>query len=347
MITEVHMSGLRGIWEGRVDGMGPLVILVGPNGCGKSTILDALLMGAGNHPADAIGRAVQRRPYSWNGSRWLFHRKREDRTATIAVTRSEGRNGGEGYRETRLAWVPEVSVMLPDAFENQRNPRPYTTIVAEVKRGKRRGEVQTVLAANNRYHVHTLGAEPIRGWEMRIIDSPHGTGPMLDDVYTRAVEQGRKDFAVAAVREVLGADFRDITLLTDNRVPVVHVVFDDGSVPVSAAGEGVASLVRIALELAGRPRGTVLLEEPEAHQHPRIMWQTAEVVWATVKRDVQVILSTHSMELLDAFLATAPEDALEKLSVHRLALATGELGHTRIEGVDAVAMRSEFEDDLR
>ena len=43
MIRSVEIKNFRGIQDGKLEDLTPLVILVGPNGCGKSTILDALL----------------------------------------------------------------------------------------------------------------------------------------------------------------------------------------------------------------------------------------------------------------------------------------------------------------
>lgn len=345
MITSLEIAGMRGILEGRIDGMGPLVVFVGPNGCGKSTLLDALLIGAGNMPADGIGRCVKRRAYSWNGARWLFSRQNEDRTATISVTRSA--QGAEERRTTTLRWTDVPPDDLRRELSERSAREPFSAIAAQVDLPGARVETCTAFAADNGYRRSWTSGPRIAGWETRLIDSPQGTNQSLDEVYSSAVERGRKDEAVAALRAVLGDDIRDITLLTDNGVPVVHVVQPDGSTPVFAMGEGLVSLVRIALELGARPGGLVLLEEPEAHQHPRIAWETARVAWASVQRGVQILLTTHSLDFIDGLLAHAPPGRLDDLTLYRLKLTGGELVHDRIQGTDVASMRTEFEDDLR
>lgn len=344
MLTTLGVSGMRGILEGQVEGMGPLVVLVGPNGCGKSTLLDALLIGAGNHPGDGIGRCVRRRPYSWNGSRWLFSRQNEDRSATITVRRRD--DDHEEHRSTLLRWTDAPPSELERELSERRMREPFSAVSASIDLPGGHTEANVAFAADNVYRSVWSG-QRITGWEIRLIDSPQGANQALDEVYSVAVERGRKDEAVAALRAVLGEDVRDITLLTDNQVPVVHVVQPDGSTPVFAMGEGVVSLVRISLELAARPGGVVLLEEPEAHQHPRIVWQTAQVAWAAVRRGVQIILSTHSLDLVDGLLAHAPPGMLDDLVVYRLKLDRGRLLYDRIPGTDVAAMRTDFEDDLR
>ncbi len=344
MITALSVSGMRGILEGQVDGMGPLVVLVGPNGCGKSTLLDALVIGAGNNPGDGIGRSVRRRPYSWNGARWLFSRQNEERSATITVRRTE--SGQEQTRKTVLRWTDTPHPDLEQELAARHAPGPHSGISATVDLPGGVTEANVGFGGDNAYRQRSTG-QRISGWEIRLIDSPQGANQALDEVYSTAVERGRKDEAVLALRGVLGEEARDITLLTDNQATVVHVVFSDGSTPVFAMGEGVVSLVRIALELSARPGGVVLLEEPEAHQHPRIVWQTAQVAWAAIRRGVQIILSTHSLDLIDALLAHAPPGKLDDLGVYRVKLERGRLSYDRIPGTDVAAMRADFEDDLR
>lgn len=345
MITEILVTGLRGIVEGHLGGLGPLVVLVGPNGCGKSTILDALLIGGGNNPADAIGRTVLRRPYSWNGARWLFSRQSEERQATIGIHRT--RQGVEEERSTVLAWQEQPLPEVANALAQYGRPEPYCAVTAAITLPSGKAQAHVGIAANNVYLPYQFVGGAVRGWEMRLVDSPQRSNQPLDEVYSIAVEKGRKKVAIDALKAILGESVKDITLLVDNREPVVHVVYEDGSVPVSIAGDGVVSFTRIALDLAGRPGGTVLLEEPETHQHPKMIWQTAEIIWATVARGVQVVLTTHSLELIDGLLAKAPPGQLEQLAVYRLKLANGVLISTRISGEDALTARSDFEDDLR
>lgn len=342
MITELRVSGLRGVQEAHVTDLGPLVVLVGPNGCGKSTLLDALLIGGGNSPGDAIGRVVKRRPNLPLGARWLISSNNENASALIDVTRL-ARNGLEN-RQTSLEWSDTVPQELEERFDLHSGPVCGVSANVTTTAGPLNSFV--AFTGDNEYKSYSTGAN-IRGWEIRLVDSPHGTNQPLEQVYSSAVEKGRKDQAVAALRSVLGERVKDITLLMDRRFPVVHLVFEDGSIPVAVAGEGVVSLVRLALELAARPRGVVLLEEPETHQHPAMIWQSAQVIWATVERNVQIILSTHSLELLDALLAHAPKGKLDALSVYRVKLDAGRLSYHRISGGDVASMRSEFEEDLR
>jgi len=140
----------------------------------------------------------------------------------------------------------------------------------------------------------------------------------------------------------------DVEVLTDDRnVPYVALTFADKAVPAALQGDGVHALLRLCLELAAEPGGLVLIEEPEIHQHPAAIQQTVKAVIAAVSRGVQVVLSTHSLDVIDAIVAEADDDILTNLSLHRLRLDAGELFTSRLSGEDVTLSRTQIEDDLR
>jgi predicted ATPase len=173
----------------------------------------------------------------------------------------------------------------------------------------------------------------------------NGNAP-LHRLYTGAVIQGRREEVQAIIAQLIPR-VKDLAILTEGDKPIVHVVFEDHSVPVAIAGDGICSLVRMSLELASRPSGVVLLEEPEVHQHPAAIRCSAKVILAAVRRDIQVILTTHSLELIDSLLAEAVTEDLDKLAIYRLQLDQGILTSRRIPGAEAAFLRTEIENDLR
>jgi predicted ATPase len=166
-------------------------------------------------------------------------------------------------------------------------------------------------------------------------------------LYTQTVEQGRKSEAVGVLDELL-TDFENVEILTEGDTPVVHVVFADHSVPAAVAGDGVHFLLRQSLELAARADGVVLIEEAEAHMHPAGICQSARVMFAAVRRGIQIVVSTYSLEFIDALLSEAKSDEhLRQLSVYGLSLKQGRLIADRTLGPDVAFARTEIADDLR
>jgi predicted ATPase len=331
MIRSVEIKGLRGIREGAVSDLTPLVVLVGPNGCGKSTVLDALLIGASPVPGSAIGRAVTRRA---TGARWLFWRGGYVGQPYIRVTARD-----QSVRVTSL--------------NLQLNETEPTRVLFEVHEGNdlantgdRGGEV--VFEPGGRYKYDDVSLYLSRIAEVDLVEagSANRQGSLLQ-LFSAAIEQGRRELVTGIMTSVV-RDLSTLSILVDGNETLLYLEFRNHAIPASAVGEGIQVLLRLCLELAAIPSGVLLLEEPEVHQHPGAIRQSSKVIWGAVRRDIQVILSTHSLELIDALLAEAKDDAeLQKLSVYRLQLEDGILKSHRDSGPEAALARSAIEDDLR
>lgn len=336
MIHEVTISGLRGIDEGRIADLSPLVVLVGPNGAGKSTVLDALFTGAGDAPGDDVGRCVQRRPDLWNGARWLVSRHFETGSSVEVVQR---RGGYDERRTTRLVFKESMEAELARDLMEHRPQVPISgSIAVDVESPKGSHAALVGFLADNSYQCK-YSEQQIAPWDTKFIDIPHGSNQPLDTLFITAAERGKLDQAVIALRALYGERIRDITVLTDKAAPVIYVVTDRGNVPIMALGDGVACLVRIALELAIAPHGMILMEEPEIHQSPRMIAQIAQLIWTAVDRGVQVITSTHNLAFINALNAIAPSWARGDMNVVGLTLEKGQLKAERIPTHDFEAAK--------
>lgn len=356
VITSVRIENLRGIRAGSIEQMTPLVVLVGPNSSGKSTVLDALLIGAGQKPASSAGYAVRRRAGLRHGARWLLWRGAQESHATIVVQTAAGR----AYGRT-IVWLEQA---LGESLRRQLSEKgadpPFSTIEVSAKPDSSlvswdfrpleheptswdHARGVALVAADNTYVSMESRDEqsPLDVW---MVDTRFGHA--LSELYSRIAERGRRQ----AVRDLVAAivpGLEVIEILTEHNDPRLHLTFADSSVPVALAGDGVQALVRLSLELASRPGGTVLLEEPEAHQHPAAIWANAQGIVEGVRRGLQIILSTHSLELLDALLSALKDDELGLLSLYRLRLVNGELRQSRLEGGEVRLSRDAIGDDLR
>ncbi len=183
--------------------------------------------------------------------------------------------------------------------------------------------------------------------DVRFVD-PLGAGPHpeLDDLVTRTTQNGLMEQTTALIAE-LAPEVQDVRILTAQGKPVVHLVSKYGSLPEAAAGDGVRMLLRLALELAASTGAIALVEEPEMHMHPAAIRLAARAMLAAVDRGIQIVVSTHNLDLLDFLLDQAAPDKLDKLAVFRLALKAGELKSCRYSGAEARFSRMEIEEDLR
>ena len=327
MISAVEVKNLRGIREGKLEGLTPLVVLVGPNGCGKSTLLDALLIGGSQSPAVAIGEVVSRHSTVGDATRWMFWKGIPSNFVEITIRdESDTRNYYLGVED---------------------NGNDKHTIWCDIGDGiKLTDKVGTVFLNSIAVGHHRDHAVDFRSLNARLIETDAKSVP-LTDLYSEIVERGRKKEVSALLSQVV-LGYEDLVILTEGNKPYLSIVLNDHSIPNEITGEGIQALLRLSLELASRPGGIVLLEEPEVHQHPGALRQSAKAIWAAIRRGVQVVISTHSLEFIDTLLSEVQtQEELDQMSVFRLLLKEGCLSSSRIAGSDIAFSRTEIGDDLR
>ena len=336
MISSIGINRFRGIHEGKLGDLTPLTILVGPNGCGKSSVLDAMLIGASPTPAHAVLEVVQRHEGVVTRGRWLFWRqegmplkaklavcaeKQTDRTTILTL-------GGSSTADSS-----EESYITCESSGHDPSIGSVSSIVRLMPQED----------AADGMVIPSLGNVS----NIRLIEA-HGNGNQapLHDLFSQSTRAGQKEDAQALITELVPG-LKDIAILTEAGDPILYLLFENGAVPVAMSGDGIHAMVRLALELASLPDGVALLEEPEVHQHPGAMRQTVRAILVAVRRNVQVVLTTHSLEFIDVLLAEAKEEDIERLSLYRLELEKGRLIAVRTPGPDVAFARGEIQEDLR
>jgi hypothetical protein len=339
MISSITIQNLRGITAGTVAPLAPMTILIGPNGCGKSTVLDALLISAGME-GESVGQAVARHPMTRNGAHWLVGPA--SRTAEILI---DGEEPQRHYRCVIERRRPERSRgALTEGL-----PAPPTAAIrcTWVGDGADRRMAFTSFTPENHYvNVGSPGrAQGLPFGDVRLVDS--GLPVALNNAYSEAVRQGRKR-EVMSLLQALVADVENVEILTeDDGTPTLYITKATGSLPVGLAGDGVQGFLQLALALAAQAGGLVLVEDPEVYLHARAVQQTAKALLATMRRGVQVVVTTHSLELVDDVVAQVGQGEIGNISLFSLRLEGGELATTRYAGADVTQARAEVERALR
>lgn len=330
MLTSLKIEDFRGIARGKLEDLPMLALLTGPNGSGKSTILEALQIGAGWSPSDSVGRVIVRRMEVKNGPRWLLHR------GDLQVRPKFWAEWDSGEKRYTKLWVEGNSIGI------------------KLSRGdKELPDLRTIIKRSDRYESEHVRWGKTAPPEVRFLDQRIGSPRSpLHDCYSETLRRGGAEQALMIVRQLDETILR-MEILTDLNEPMLHLVYADASgkterpVPVGLAGDGTESLVRLALELSMRDKGTVLVEEPEAHQHTAAIVQSARVLVTAARLGCQVILTTHSMELLDAMLFELKTEERNLLAVYRTRLQDGELRVLRVAGKEVAEARTGIGDDLR
>ncbi len=328
MITSVKIERLRGIKEGELNNLTPLTVLVGGNGSGKSTVLEALYIGANGSPYDAICYVLKRRIGLPNGIPWMMWKRGTTGETEISLCTDQASDNSV----TTL--IPKDEGLLYAKSERS----PFGNPVEFSRRNF--GDIPAY-GATQSFFSPLVGVSSITLLEPQ----PDSYQP-LHRLYMTARSLGAQKYANEIVEQVIPNT--ELIMLAEGDKPLLHIGFPDRSAPLAASGDGIHALVRLTLELVTCAGGTVLIEEPEVHQHYRTMHLTAKVIWAAIKRNIQVILTTHSLEFIDALLEARPDDAdINALSIVRTNLVEGSLLTRRYSGEETLLARREIQDDLR
>ena len=353
MITSLEVENLRGIRKGKSAALSRLTALIGRNGSGKSSLLEAAVIAGSRVPGLATGAAIQTRQ-QYNGARWLIHGGGGPNRPPIklAATLAEG-----ARIEREIHWDGQLAVdVLSRALANRGALRPYSAfriyrrhppLEPPPTTGLDQESFSVVgMAADNQFESFDAEGIDPKGLAFRLVR----LHPMqaLHDLFSQALEQGRKhqvlEHAKALIPELI-----DLDILTEAGVPWLALDLPDGPVPASLGGDGVQTALHIVFQLAAAD-GTVLIEEPEVHQHPAGLARVTLAIVTAVRRGLQVILTTHSLELIDHLIACLTEEELHQndfLTVHRIRLEKGQLLTTGDTASEVARARAEIEEDLR
>ena len=125
-------------------------------------------------------------------------------------------------------------------------------------------------------------------------------------VYTRPLEEHLSD----ALAKVTGTGIRAETV--PPRLVEVTSLAPSGAVNIVSEGFGSNALIQLLHQLFLADEGaTVLIEEPEIHLHPKAQAELAEVLEQIAKAgDKQIIMTTHSEHLVERLLLLVAEGTL-------------------------------------
>ena len=348
MISSIRIEAFRGIKEGQLDGLGPINILVGPNNSGKSTCLEAvavvgaasdarevakLLLHRGGPPHDALDHVVSAPAREAKLVISVREGVSYDCRLLIGGDRDRGqveRATGQGLKDSMKR--VQATLIYKDGTEKRVSSlSSYVDDEAKVAKSIFENGVGCRLFA-----VRLVDVQAVR---------ERGT---LEDAYTAIERVGRVKSVVQALSKSMKG-LVDLRILKSGDDFILHAIFDgQPPVPVYLTGDGSKRLVELASAILGvDPDGVVLLEEPECFQHPRYLRELAALLIESAKTNRQIILSTHSMELVDLLLESAEAEGLDYPFVHRLRLVDGKLSGVVLNREQAMSTRKDLLEDLR
>ena len=290
MITNITLQNFKCFRELEVNPK-LITVFIGPNGTGKSSVLQALLLLKQSVLADLYGR--QMHLINIPGEEALapnFIGERVTPQVKFEITEDAEIYS---YSET---YSHEPTITLRPLLPNQ---DPKISLALR--------ELRTVPA------VRGLVREKYRLGDTRPADIPLTEGLSEQEEqtasnlsYSRPIE-GRLS---SLLKTVTGTGLRTEPVPPQS-VEVISLT-PSGGVNMVWEGFGANALLLLLLHLLDAEKGaTVLIEEPEIHLHPKAQAQLAEVLADTAtSEDKQIIMTTHSEHVAGRLLTLVAENKL-------------------------------------
>lgn len=352
MITRVQIEHYKSIEK--VDlALGPLVVLVGPNGVGKSNFIDALRL-IREAVSSGLDRAVAERHgidsiRQWSPSKPYYVSLRVE----VANLRGEGflsftlasYSGSHAVRREEAAWTPRGEpTRAPASYVRdsngqvvlRRSGEPAAVMLQAEQteelflsqfEGRWLSGLASALSNFEAYSIYpNMLRTPQRSSSDLRLDSG---GENLTSVFKQLTKSKRQNF-IKARNEILVSMRKVMPLLDTIRiqslgglmVPAFRVKESNGKVHdfnVSQISDGTLRVLGLltALYQPARPQ-VIAMEEPEQTINPGILAVLAEAIEQTAEES-QVLVTTHSPEFLDKFrdprvvIAAEMEEGVTKL----------------------------------
>jgi len=344
-VEQLKVSDFRGLHKASLGGFTGVNILVGKNGCGKSSILEALYIALALD--EGLSYVVKRRGWFGLASvESLFYH--ESKKVSIEVSLRD--NFKEHVIvEPTVPYANDLNILKDRGLNIAKLMALQLNAEGKVIR-----KIKFYIDANGKYQsVIEQGADTVGVHNSVFLDwnSVHTYGKP-EDIYSLMMREGGEE-AKRSVIKVLQTEYdelRDIAVLQVHDEWVLHLAFKDRAIPYYVVGDGVRYALAY-LMIVLRPRKAVLLlEEPELHMHPSLMRITARAILRSfTERRNQVFISTHSLEFIKDMIKEAAGLGLrdKDFKIYRLRLVANELDSETCTLSEAQEVIEKLEWDLR
>ena len=331
-LKEVHIRNYLSLRD-VVLPLKPLTVLVGPNASGKSNVLNALMLlnsmirAEGPPPVDLIQKLL------WAGEAdHITFQLNAELKETPAEYQLELRADSENRLAYERLLIENVDVILIQEGlgyvkdEDGENRTIYKSRKLALKSAGDYGEkpITSLLTEFVRdWEFYDFQPSAMRGRVTRIdqfiLGEPKETrvSPRLDDDGSTLTELLSYWFENDRERfDIISQSLADSTNISIDRRIIdgePQICLSEGyknPIPLEGASDGTLRLVAY-YTLLNQPElpSLIAIEEPERNLHPGALHDIAAVLERIAERS-QVIITTHSSQLLDAFSSDNPSDSL-------------------------------------
>lgn len=329
----------RGIKNLTLNNLGQVNVLVGKNDSGKTSVLEALELYS--NPWSSLNwRMIAERRFIFDDFgdviTWLFPIKtpeiKQSKVSSIIAMQSEGSFAIRSLKipekkiENRSKKVIVhnlvVDIELTPKGKDPTTRRRFSLAIEEELRSSNPSFERTLqtIRKDNELTSTLSGDNPYLRTNF-ISPHTHRMQPDQTETLSQLIRSGKKSALIDLMQDV-DQNINDIEILIlqdSRRTPTIHFLYDkDQLVPLSAFGDGVRKLFYLALRVLTASTGILLIDEIESSIHTEVLVKSFSWIMKWCRSlEIQIFLTTHSLEALDALIAAA-KDFQSSFTFYRL-----------------------------
>ncbi len=308
-IQKFKVDDFRGIHQLSFENLNHVNLIVGDNNCGKTSVLESLLLLRNPKDFSNVMRIARQRDQMMIGNRVSSY---ENFVNLFPPTAEESSIGIQA-----LCKDEEVRILIAGSkqqimVENKGRHDDAETAITETEAF--RGNIHyTVGSVKGKTEIDINAVSGVDGMEIdrdRYLNMTY-LAP-LDHVRSMVISEivrndQYKDICIHAL-QLFDEDIVDLLILRNNSTnrPVEYIKHRKlGIMPVSTYGDGIKKVLLLANAIAKTTGGVLLIDEVETAIHAKYYDEIFSfLVRAAMSYQVQLFITTHNLETVDALLAT-------------------------------------------
>ncbi|WP_456394933.1 AAA family ATPase [Thermococcus sp.] len=348
MISYLEIGNFRGIESLKLENLGQINVIVGKNNSGKSSVLEALALVLGAKDGPKILETSLREILIWRG--WygeqtandLFYRNSKSFKISIKerTNNKQTVSETEGYNNTcvtkKSGALKKSQRKSTGLFFGEDEEKPFIHIPrlnAGLIRDYNYFSIRIRIGFKDEGYVSSINKTAIVSKNtiseimLSSVFHPEASFEFLTPLTLRKANYVETLYSYAYENKIIHQAIKSLKLAypdIENFSPllkydkwVLYVETSQGVYPYYVMGEGFKNVLLISLITALRGNGYLLIDSAEAFHHPkslRVMVKT--LIEGANTNNVQVFLTTHSLELLDMLLEYGISDDIDGRVIH-------------------------------